>query len=451
MFTISAQNRRLPLSGNNIHIILLTALGISAASCGLFGPVRQAPEQTPKEKPAVVITDNTPVVAGDTSKVRKNDTVQIASSKKGKLWVKKEKYNLVYALPFSTDESELEKLMLEENITGYQPLASIEFYEGARMALDTLDSLGIHLDVSVFNHYKDSSLTAALFSKPQIRNADVVIGPVFNEGLKAAANVALQQEFFLISPLSPNHNFTDSNRYFMMANPPAVDQMQQLLQYVADSVTNATIICISRTDKPAEAKLAAEFQEAFARTKHGVQMQIRTADNYTKAAEQMSAGANFVFIASFDELFTNGLVRDLSKLSREQNITLLGLPHQLSFESISIDYFENLKFTYPTAYYADRNDPKVERFSAVFSEKYKTRPSDFAMRGYDLTLYVGLMLQQYRPDLAGSEGKLNRYQSLLLYPYRFAVQNDINNNPDHYNNSTIAILQYSGYHFNRVR
>lgn len=426
------------------------ALLLVITGCGIFTRA-----QTPPEKSTTNTTSptNDNPVAGqtprDTARKIVKDTVGKFAIDKTKNWNKKNAYSVCMVLPFSTDAGELEKLLAEENITGYQPLAAVEFYEGALMALDTLDSLNINLNVHVFNHFKDSSLTAALFSKPEIRTADVIIGPVFNEGLKAASVVAQKEEIFLVSPLSPMHPFTDSNRYFMMANPPAISQMEEMLAYAQDSFPTANIICVYRTDKPLEAKMAQEFKDAFARVNKG-RMQWQETYAFSGVSTALQSEGNYVFIASFDELYANGLIRDLSKISRNTPLTLMGLPHILSFESVSIDYYENLHFTYPSAYYIDRLSPKVRAFENAFAAKYETRPSDYACRGYDLMLYIGMMLQTYGPDLGASAASYNPAERYMLFPYQFAPVVDANGSTDHMENTSIRILRFDQFRFEVV-
>lgn len=60
--------------------------------------------------------------------------------------------------------------MGEDKITGYQPLASLEFYEGALLALDTLDRLGYKLNINVYNSLKDSLSSALLLQKEEFKN-----------------------------------------------------------------------------------------------------------------------------------------------------------------------------------------------------------------------------------------------------------------------------------------
>lgn len=436
------------MSGNKYHIIIWIALTLVITGCGLFTRA-----QSPQEKPTPVAPpkEETAVVdqPRDTARKIVKDTVGKFAIDKTKKWNKKSIYSVCMVLPFSTDAGELEKLLAEENITGYQPLAAVEFYEGALMALDTLDSLHINLDIQVFNHFKDSSLTAALFSKPEIRNTDVIIGPVFNEGLKAASVVAQEEEIFLVSPLSPMHQFTDSNRYFLMANPPAVSQIEEMLSYAQDSFATANIICVYRTDKPIEAKLAQEFKDAFQHVNKG-RMQLHETYTFSGVSDALQAQGNYVFIASFDELYTNGLIRDLSKISRTTPLTLMGLPHVLSFESVSIDYYENLHFTYPASYYIDRLAPKVRDFENAFAAKYETRPSDYACRGYDMMLYIGMMLNTYGPDLGASAASYNPAERYMLFPFHFAPVLDTNGNIDHMENTTIRILRFDQFRFEVV-
>ncbi len=223
--------------------------------------------------------------------------------------------------------------------------------------------------------------------------------------------------------------------------------MRAMLQQVRAAHPSANIICVYRSDKPAEAKLAGEFKHAFNIAAAGSAMQLKEVYNYTGIIEALTDNDNYVFIASFDELFSNGLIRDLSKASREKPITLLGLQHTLSYESVSIDYYENLHFTYPTSYYIDRLSPKVKNFQEGFSRRFETRPSDFACRGYDLVLYAGMMLHTYGPDLAASAGKTNPAEAFMLYPLRFSAEKDANGHVQFYENSAITTLRFDQFRF----
>ena len=159
---------------------------------------------------------------------------------------------------------------------------------------------------------------------------------------------------------------------------------------------------------------------------------------------------SLIFIAGNDELYINGLIRDLSKIGRSSDITLIGLQNILSLESVSLDYFESLHFHYPTGYYVDQKLPQVKEFNAAFEARYATRPSDYAYRGYDVMMYFGTMLNTYGPDLSLSGGKVNPTLRYMMYPLEFKSVKNASGVIDHIENAKITILKYEDYRFQKA-
>lgn len=441
---ISVQNHLQQLSGNKVYMFLIASI-ILFSSCGILRPTPK-PQPVPDKdynKPVEVITEPTvitPEKAADS----------VATKVNAKSWAKKDSYDISFLLPFSTDEGELLKLMEDDKVTGYQPLASLEFYEGALIALDTLERLGYKLNIHVFNSLRDSLSTALVMQKEEFKKTDLIIGPIFNDCLKAAVPIAKKNETYLVSPLSPSGNYTDSNKYFIMANPPFESQLEATINYILKQNLQANIIVVYRTDKPNETKVAGDFKTAFNKLKSGSNVTLNEVANFTGITEKLSNSENFVFIAGNDELYINGLIRDLSKLSRNNAITLIGLPNMLSLESISLDYFETLHLHYPTAYWIDPNAPQIKEFNAAFEARYASRPSEFAYRGYDMMMYFATMLNTYGPDLSASCGKVNPTLRYLMYPIEFKQVKHNNGVIDFIENSKISILKYEAYRFVKV-
>lgn len=426
-------------------VIIIGLMFLSA--CSVIYPPRTTPIP-PIEVKTEPVDQNTTTTETKTGNEKAKDSV--ATSVPLKSWAKKDRYTISFVLPFSTDEAELLKLMGEDKITGYQPLASLEFYEGALIALDTLERLGIKLNVQVFNHLKDSLSTAMLLQKEEIKKSDVIIGPVFNESLKAAAPIAKKQEVYLVSPLSPSNTFADTNKYFVMANPAITTQLSSMVDYVLDNNVAANFIVVYRSDKSAEMKIAEEFKAAFNAQKGSSAATLKEVNNFAGISSNINGGGNFVFIAGNDELYINGLIRDLSKIGRSNDITLIGLQNILSLESVSLDYFESLHFHYPTGYYVDQKLPQVKEFNAAFEARYSTRPSDYAYRGYDVMMYFGTMLNTYGPDLSLSGGKVNPTLRYMMYPLEFKAVKNAGGVIDYLENAKITILKYEDYHFQKA-
>ncbi len=444
---ISVQNRRQQLSGNKIKVLFFVAMICTLSSCGLFKKTTTPKPDKPKDDKTTVITDDNKTEDKETD-TKIPDT--ISSGTKGKSWEKKESYNIALLLPFSLDEAELDKLMAEENITGYQPLGSVEFYEGALLALDTLKKLGVNLNVTVYNTKKDSLSTAILMRGEEFKKMDLVIGPVFNDGLKAAAEIAKTNELFTISPLSPANNITSGNKFYLMANAPISTQLNKTIEYFIKENMRANFVIVYRADKPNELKIAREFKTEFELLNKNKTATLKEAYSISGITENLNDEANFVFLASNDELYVNGLIRDLSKSSRNNSITLLGMQNLLSLESISLDYFETLHFHYPTSYWADQNAPRVKRFNEVFTDKYGIRPSEFAYRGYDIMLYFGSVLTNYGPAIDTQIDKPNPVMRYMLYPLKFTASYTADKQIQFIENSNITILKYENFRFEKV-
>ncbi|MFN0276119.1 MAG: ABC transporter substrate-binding protein [Chitinophagales bacterium] len=448
----SVLNRLLQLSGSKLKFSLLFYLMvILTSSCGIFKKTQKTEDEViilqPNKSDSTVtdnkdIKDSIPVVENET----KAETIKTKKS-----WEKKNSYNVAIILPFGMDAIELATLMSEEKLLGYQPLASIEFYEGALMALDSLKSLDISLNIFTYDDAKDDSVTTALFQQPEMKTMDIMIGPIFNQSLKIAAEFAKENEIFLISPLSPAQNITKENRYYITANATLKTQLQKTIEYFYQSDADANVIVVYRNDKLPEAKVGSEFVNFFKNDSTLKSKKLKEVTSASGITGNISSGVkNYIFIASTDELFVNGLVRDISKMSRgSENINIVGMPGMMEFESVSIDYYESLNFHYPTAYWVDANAPRTERFVKAFESKYKSYPSDYAFRGYDLTFYFGQMLKMFGPDIASNLDK-NVFIKSPLYRFQFTPSMDENNKVKYYENENIVILKYDNYRFEKV-
>ena len=440
---ISVQNHQQQLSGNKsrvFFIIFLTTLLLS--SCGLFSHGKKTNEP-------VVVKKDTHEQTTEEKKEEKTDEKKDETTHEVEL-KKKDSYNISYLLPFSIDEAELNQLLSEEKISGYQPLGAVEFYEGALMALDTLKKYGVNLNISVYDNKKDSLSTALLLNSPGMKNTDLVIGPVFNESLKAGAAFAKQNNIYMISPLSPSTNITFENEYYLMANSTLHTQLEKTIEFVIKTHPNANFIIVYRTEKENETKIAAEFKSGFDELKTtNPMMTLKETYSFAGISANLNATNNYVFIASNEELFVNSLLRDLSKSSRENNITLLALQSILSFESISLDYFENLHLHYPTAYYVNQDLSKVKQFNTTFTSLYDIKPSDYAYRGYDITLYFGNLLKNYGPAISSNFEKGNLMAPVMLGTFNFQPCKS-GDTIKFYENQNITILKYENYKFEKA-
>src|SRR6185312_14611335 len=80
---------------------------------------------------------------------------------------------------------------------------ALDFYQGFKLALDTLADRGANYKLQVYDTKDQPSEAAHLGYEASIRSANVVIGPVFPDDLHAFADILSGPPKLIVSPLSP--------------------------------------------------------------------------------------------------------------------------------------------------------------------------------------------------------------------------------------------------------
>lgn len=451
MFTIYLQNHLPQLNGNKY--ISIFALCILLSACALFQPAK-TPVAVVEEKEENTAVEQEEIIAVTDTVPADEDTVvtdAIADEITDAKWNKRHSYNIALILPFSIDAEELYYLMENDNVTAFQPLAAISFYEGALQALDTLRSMQVNLQVFTFDIAKDSSAMLQLIHSGSLDSMDVLIGPVFNECLIPAARFAKEHEIFLISPLSPSPSITDDNPFYILMNPTLGTQLQALANGLKSNHTAVNTVIICRPDMPLEQKLAADFKQALMENpQNPYAKNISVATSIEALHDSLRTGSeNFIFIASLDELFVNQVLRNLSLASRNDLISVSGLGSILNFETVSLDYLESLHFHFPESYYIDPLAPRTLRFKNDFIARYNAAPDEYAARGFDITLYAGYLLYANGPDIRRGFD-LAKPTQYLLAPIQLKAVTDGGDWVEYYENRGVTVLKLSNYRFEKV-
>jgi outer membrane protein assembly factor BamD (BamD/ComL family) len=122
---------------------------------------------------------------------------------------KKEVYQIAVILPFNYDN----KKMLSRRLRYYEMLTGIE------LAVDSLKQQGVSVELTVFDSKNDSATVANIFLDKQVKNADLLFGPVYEKNAKMAAHFALENEIFYVNPLYGNADITFGNRFVYLQSP----------------------------------------------------------------------------------------------------------------------------------------------------------------------------------------------------------------------------------------
>ena len=360
---ISVQNHLLPLSGNKWLLFFSAALILGACS--------------PKVRPV-----STPVKPTE-KPVKPVEKPPVAAVAKAKV--------ISMILPMGLDHVR-PRSYSAAGLT--QANMSVEYYQGFKLALDSLAAGGANFKVLLFDSKDDASAAHSLAYNPQVRTSDLVVGPVFPDGMKVFATI-MGIRVPILSPLSPASPVTINSRNLITAIPPLEYHAYGAAQYINDKIAPKKIF-ILRSGFSQENDYVVNFKKAtdsLSKKKVKVIIVTITRGKLSGLIPQLSKTERNVFvIPATDQAFLGVTLRSLDTLNKHYPVVLFGHPNWEKFSFLKADVLQRLK-THITS--TDKINYKQEAtiaFSRNYRKAYHVEPTDYSIKGFDEGLYFGRQL-----------------------------------------------------------
>src|SRR6185295_12251510 len=87
-------------------------------------------------------------------------------------------YTIAFLLPFNTGKVFIRDLQQSDFYFPEETRIAVEFYQGAMLAIDSLKKMGLKATILVYDVGNDSATITAVLARPQLRDADLIIGPL---------------------------------------------------------------------------------------------------------------------------------------------------------------------------------------------------------------------------------------------------------------------------------
>ncbi|MEN0003339.1 MAG: ABC transporter substrate-binding protein [Bacteroidota bacterium] len=368
-------------------------------------------------------------------------------------------YRISLMLPFLTNRFDATSGNRSEN-SDY----ALNFYGGARMALEELGAEGIKLQVDVFDSKaNDRVVYDILRNNSTIAESHLIIGPYQKQNVRMVADYAKQREIPFVSPYSSSANLSMQNPFYLQVSPPLRAHCEAILSNALDRFQPEQIVLVAR-DKKEELERFEYFQNAYKQsTEDGIVEPLEEFIISSKSVdlEEMDLLPFFelkdtmVFIVpSFsNETFIYNFLRKLD-LARTPGgyVIVYGMPQWMEYEKIDYDYYEKLNVTVSSDAYINPQADAVRFFRKRFFDRYGAIPSKDAFLGYDITLFFGRMLQkygtrfQYYLDQEVNQYLHTKFEILpeVAKTSRFGLEKfDINQ----FQNKFLNILEFEDYQF----
>ncbi|MGI8893325.1 MAG: PBP1 and LysM peptidoglycan-binding domain-containing protein [Bacteroidia bacterium] len=353
----------------------------------------------------------------------------------------KEKYKIVILLPFKSQQH-------EDSSEEIEPATRmiLEFYEGALLALDSLEELGFKAEVHVVDTDQSDKAVANFLTSKIADEADLIIGPAYSSKVGLVEEFSRKNNKYLISPVTSSPDISKNNVNGFQFTPSVPTQIDLASKYIAENFKAVNALIVYK-DFIIETDLKNMYMKSL--KAYGVEdvysIVFKEAGNVELKNKLIAGRQNFIIIPSSDEAFVAGVYSDIITHSLDYDIAVMGLPTWESFETIDFGKLQNMQtyfFSTAQVNYENYNTREVRR---KFIKRWKTDPSVMGYQGYDVAFIFGKMLMDHG---------LNFQQQLTKLIYQ-PTQNGINwqqtDETTGFENRYVSILRYKDYELKKLK
>jgi len=284
----------------------------------------------------------------------------------------------------------------------------LEFYEGIKLAADSLKIENVALDIEIFDTRSASQTLQQQLGSAPMEHAGLIIGHVTPAEAKILAEAAFRKSIPFINANLPNDAGIANNPSLVILNTTLQTHCEGIYRYLQRNYATSPVI-IFRKKGAMEDRLQNYFSEAEKNTS-GVKLKLKyvlldetkpfSVKQYMDSTKLMIS-----IVGSLDESFGKTIARQLAEKVENYPSLLIGMPTWDAISDFNKKEYSSLNIVYTTPFY----NPKTDKASISITNYFKTilyaRPSDMVFRGYECMYRFGKLLSDRGSNLNTSIGE----------------------------------------------
>jgi len=283
----------------------------------------------------------------------------------------------------------------------------LEFYEGAQLALDSLNIEKTRLEVFVYDTRSAKESLMQQLSKPELDSVDLILAHCSSAEVKIFADAGLRRNIPVVNVNLPNDGGVTGNPFFVMLNSTLRTQCEGLYRHIQKYYPLNRLI-VFRKKGQLEDRIKTYFDD-FGKNTMSVPLKLNYIDlpdsfTVTHLKPYLDTTEQSLCIAgSLDEAFGKRLVQQLALVKKQKyQATVMGMPTWDNIKDFNKPEYKGIEIIYSTPFYNAKVDKVSLSITAWFNRVMYMRPSDMVFRGYETTWRYAKMLLQYDKDIASN-------------------------------------------------
>lgn len=287
----------------------------------------------------------------------------------------------------------------------------LDLYLGIKMAVDTLKSQGINIDLRSYDTERSTAVTVALLEMEELKSSDLLVGPLFQNQTQLVRDFSINNKINMISPVSSNTEFLGPNPFALLLQPSNETIGKRSAEWIAANVPNKncmvfygetpkdTVTAASFLKRAKELELNIVLAEKVSRENSGsIFNKLATPVEYDEFKNPIefelkvdSIGS--VFMASDDPILYTKVISGVD--TRGDSVIIVGNESWLNNAAANFATYERLHITMAAPTFTKLSSANYRNFRKAFIRKHGVIPTENSKIGYEFMWFVGHSLKAY--------------------------------------------------------
>jgi LysM repeat protein len=334
----------------------------------------------------------------------------------------------------------------------------LEMYEGILLAVDTLRSMGMDVNLHVFDIKSDTLELTRLIRRGDLAEMDLIIGPVYSHNLSIMASYAGSLGIPVVSPVPLFNNTSLINNPNLFVANSSIEVPQNTIAKKVSEYYDKNIVFIHADSagvdpdvKTFKEKIINElsnrlpFEEIKFKEFLYYSRSAFDNDSINRLEHALSSKTdNIIIIASEEGPVISETLQEIHGLSKKFPVKVFGYPALRGLENLEPKFIFDLDIVIYSPYWIDYSRRDVRKFNDDFRQKFLTEPSElsYSWLGYDIAYYFlsGLAIhgkdfishpEIHNPNLLETEFDFQRksindgFENQKLFPIRYTKDYEV--------------------------
>ncbi|MEX2232351.1 MAG: ABC transporter substrate-binding protein [Cyclobacteriaceae bacterium] len=285
----------------------------------------------------------------------------------------------------------------------------LDFYEGIKLALDTLNTKGPEIHLRAYDTDKGMDHLQQILNTEELRNTDLIVGPLSNENVMVQ-EFSINNQVNVVNPFSNNTDLTGTNPYAYLFQPSSETLGKKAAEYVVAHSRKKTCMVFYGASKK-DSVLAANFTEMASEL--GMQITanelIKNKEDATRIMKILATPTEFdefkyasqftlkkdsigsIFVASDDPLIYTKVISSIE--TRGDSILVVGSENWIDDTAVAFEKYQTLGIAFTAPNFVATDSPRRRSFISKYLRKYGKVPSNLSQLGYEMMLFFGNQLK----------------------------------------------------------